>query len=70
MPSLTSPRFMTLADVCEELALSPAMGYSLVRSGELPAIQVGPKRVWRIERKKFEEYLDGLRDTRTASPQH
>jgi hypothetical protein len=32
--------------------------YSLLRSGELPAIQVGPKRVWRIERTKLEEYIE------------
>jgi hypothetical protein len=32
--------------------------YSLVRGGDLPAIQVGPKRVWRVERAKLEEYIE------------
>ncbi|MDD9206078.1 helix-turn-helix domain-containing protein, partial [Georgenia sp. 10Sc9-8] len=34
-------RFLTLADVAEELAVSVAQARVLVRSGELPAIQVG-----------------------------
>ena len=54
----TSPRFLTLDDVAEELALTRAQMYSLIRSGELPAIQVGPKKVWRIERSKLEEYIE------------
>lgn len=53
----SSSRFLTLDDVAEELALTRAHMYSLVRSGELPAIQVGPKRVWRVERVKLEEYI-------------
>lgn len=30
---------------------------SLVNSGELPAIQVGGKRVWRIEESVLEQYI-------------
>lgn len=41
--------------------------YSLLRGGDLPAIQVGPKRVWRIERVKLEEYIERqYRATREA----
>lgn len=54
----TSPRFLSLDDVAKELNISRAQMYSLVRSGELPAIQVGPKRVWRIERARLEEYIE------------
>ncbi|MBL0887566.1 helix-turn-helix domain-containing protein [Myceligenerans indicum] len=50
-------RFMTLTDVCKALDVSSAIVYGLLRSGELPAIQVGPKKVWRIERSRFEEYV-------------
>lgn len=35
------PRFLTLADVAEILNVSAAQAYALVRSGEVPAIQVG-----------------------------
>ncbi|WP_418276233.1 helix-turn-helix domain-containing protein [Isoptericola jiangsuensis] len=51
-------RFLSLADVQEMLNISAAQAYSLVRSGELPAIQVGPKKVWRVEASKLEEYID------------
>ncbi|WP_277209832.1 helix-turn-helix domain-containing protein [Isoptericola croceus] len=50
-------RFLSLAEVQETLSISAAQAYSLVRSGELPAIQVGPKKVWRVETAKLEEYI-------------
>jgi hypothetical protein len=31
----------------------------MVRSGELPAIKVGGRGQWRIERTRLEEYIDG-----------
>lgn len=52
-------RFMTLTDVCKALDVSSAIVYGLLRTGELPGIQVGPKKVWRVERAKFEEYIQG-----------
>ncbi|GAA1854927.1 helix-turn-helix domain-containing protein [Myceligenerans crystallogenes] len=51
-------RFMTLTDVCKTLDVSSAIVYGLLRSGDLPGIQVGPKKVWRIERAMFEEYIE------------
>jgi excisionase family DNA binding protein len=51
-------RFLSLADVQEMLNISAAQAYSLVRSGDLPAIQVGPKKVWRVEAAKLEEYIE------------
>jgi excisionase family DNA binding protein len=51
-------RFLSLADVQEMLSISATQAYSLVRSGELPAIQVGPKKVWRVEASKLEEYIE------------
>lgn len=37
----STPRFLTLTDVGEELAVSQSQMYALVKSGDLPAIQVG-----------------------------
>lgn len=51
-------RFLSVDDVADELAISRAQVYTLLKTGELPAIQVGPKRVWRIERAKLEEYIE------------
>lgn len=50
-------RFMTLADVAEELAVSQSQIYALVKSGDLPAIQVGGRGQWRVERVKLEEFI-------------
>jgi prophage regulatory protein len=50
-------RFLTLADVAEELAVSVAQVRVLVRSGELRAIQVGGRNQWRVESSALEEYI-------------
>ncbi len=52
-------RFLTLAEVCEILSISSAQGYAIVRSGELPAIQIGRRNQWRVERDVLEDYIQG-----------
>jgi excisionase family DNA binding protein len=52
-----NPRFLLLDAVAKELSTSKAQIYALVRSGELPAIKVGGRGQWRIERTKLEEYI-------------
>lgn len=52
-----TPRFLTLADVQEILNISQPQAYALVRSGELPAIQVGGRGQWRIESVELEAYI-------------
>lgn len=68
------PRFLTLADVAEELAISVTQARALVRSGELPAIQVGGRGVWRVESAVLEEYIqrqyERTRATITPHPTH
>ncbi|WP_084073982.1 helix-turn-helix domain-containing protein [Demequina sp. NBRC 110052] len=54
MPS----RFLTLADVQEVLNISSPQAYALVRSGDLPAIQVGGRGQWRIEASELESYIE------------
>jgi excisionase family DNA binding protein len=56
MPS----RFLTLADVQEVLNISAAQAYALVRSGELPALQVGGRGVWRVEATELEGYIQRM----------
>jgi excisionase family DNA binding protein len=50
-------RFLTMQEVAEELAVSASQVYHMVRSGELPAIKVGGRGQWRIERVRLEEYI-------------
>jgi excisionase family DNA binding protein len=53
----TLGRFLTLADTAEILNVSASQAYSLVRSGELPAIKIGGHGHWRIERAVLETYI-------------
>lgn len=52
------PRFLTLADVAEQLQINSPAAYALVRSGELKAIQVGGRGQWRVEEKMLEQYIE------------
>jgi excisionase family DNA binding protein len=51
------PRFLLMSDVAEQLNVSMSQVYHMVRSGELPAIKVGGRGQWRIERSRLEEYI-------------
>ncbi len=50
-------RFFTPSDVAEILGVSAAQVYTLVRSGEIPAIKVGGRGQWRIEVDQVESYI-------------
>ena len=54
---MSQQRFLTLADVAEILSISVPQARAMVRSGELPAIQVGGRGQWRVETVKLEEYI-------------
>ncbi|MFF5171614.1 helix-turn-helix domain-containing protein [Micromonospora sp. NPDC000089] len=51
------PRFLLLSDVAAELNVSDSQVYHMVRSGELPAIKIGGRGQWRVERARLEEYI-------------
>ena len=58
-------RFLLLSEVAAELNVSDSQVYHMVRSGELPAIKVGGRGQWRVERARLEEYIQ-LRYAETA----
>ncbi len=53
-------RFLTLSDVAELLNIAPAQVYTLVRTGELPAIKIGARGQWRVEDRALENYISQL----------
>jgi excisionase family DNA binding protein len=53
-------RFLTLSDVAELLNIAPAQVYTLVRTGELPAIKIGARGQWRVEDQALESYIAKL----------
>jgi excisionase family DNA binding protein len=56
----SAPRFLQLTDVAEVLNTSSAQVYSLVRSGELPAIKIGGRGQWRVEASELERYIERM----------
>jgi excisionase family DNA binding protein len=57
-----APRYLKLEDVANYLSVSVPQVYSLVRAGELPAIKIGGRGVWRVDRSKLDTYLDQLEE--------
>lgn len=58
-PTLRSvTRFLTLDDVADELAISRSQAYALVRNGTLPAMKVGGRGQWRVERTRLEQWIE------------
>ena len=55
---MTPDRFLTLGDVADVLNISASQTYALVRSGALPAIKIGGRGQWRVERAKLEQYIE------------
>ena len=53
-------RFLQLTEVSEVLNISAAQAYALVRSGELPAIKIGGRGQWRIEKAELEDYIQRM----------
>ena len=53
-------RFLQLTEVSEILNISSAQAYALVRSGELPAIKIGGRGQWRVERTELESYIQRM----------
>ncbi len=65
-----APRFLTLADVTEILNISAQQAYSLVKSGELPAIQIGGRGIWRVEASELERYIERMYEQTRARAAH
>jgi excisionase family DNA binding protein len=55
-------RFLLLSDVADILNISASQAYALVRSGELPAIKIGGRGQWRVERSQLESYIERMYD--------
>lgn len=52
------PQLMTLEEVATFLNVRPAQVYALVRSGDLPALKLGGRGIWRIDWRQLEAYLE------------
>lgn len=57
-PGEPARRFLTLEQVAEELNVGVPLVRSLVKTGELRAMQVGGRRVWRVGAADVEDYIE------------
>ena len=48
------------AEVARVLNVTVTQVYTLMRSGDLPALKIGKKGVWRVSRETLEAYLADL----------
>ena len=63
-PRACGAQTLTLTQVSEELNVSRAHVYRLVRRGELTGIRIGCRRAWLVERDMLEEFItDAYRRT-------
>ena len=51
--------WLSVADICEYMGVSPFVVTSQLRAGNLPAVKFG--REWRVARQDFEEWLNEQR---------
>lgn len=51
-----------MTQVAEELQTSKAQVYALVRRGDLRAIKIGGRGVWRVGRQDLEDFIEDARE--------
>jgi excisionase family DNA binding protein len=54
------PRFLQPAEVAELLNVTVSQVYTLMRSGELPAVKIGKRGVWRVSPDALDGYIARL----------
>lgn len=52
-------RFLTVEQVAEELNVKESLVRGLIKTGELRALQVGGRGLWRVGRQDVEDYIAG-----------
>lgn len=57
--------WLSVADICEYMDVSPFVVTSQLRSGGLPAVKFG--REWRVSRQDFEDWINAQREETEAS---
>lgn len=51
--------WLSVADICDYMEVSPFVVTRVLRTGELPAVKMG--REWRVARADFEDWLNAQR---------
>lgn len=59
-PSAITARLMTPKDVAQYLNITESQVYTLMREGDLLALKIGKRGVWRVDRDELERYIARL----------
>jgi excisionase family DNA binding protein len=54
------PRFLRPDEVAEVLNVSVSQVYPLMRTGQLPAVKIGRRGVWRVSGESLEAFIADL----------
>ena len=54
------PRFLRPDEVADVLSVSVSQVYTLMRSGQLPAVKIGRRGVWRVSAESLEAFIAEL----------
>lgn len=57
--------WLSVADICEYMDVSPFVVTRMIRAGQLPAVKFG--REWRISAADFEDYLNDQRQAHMSA---
>ena len=60
------PPLLKPSEVAGVLNVTVSQVYTLMRGGELPALKIGRKGVWRVSREALEAYLTELTEESKA----
>ncbi|TLM87197.1 helix-turn-helix domain-containing protein [Pseudarthrobacter sp. NamE5] len=52
------PRFLTISQVSEELSVGVTTVRQLIKTGELRALQIGGRGIWRVATRDVEDYIE------------
>lgn len=52
--------WLSVADICEYMDVSPFVVTRMLRSGGMPAVKFG--REWRVAKRDFEDFLNSSRN--------
>lgn len=61
MPGSISPRLLTPDEVAEYLNITVSQVYTLMRDGDLVALKIGKRGVWRVDRAELDAYVSRLK---------
>ena len=55
-----TPQFLKPEEVSKVLNVTVSQVYTLMRSGELRAVKIGRRGVWRVGKTELDEYIGSL----------